>query len=164
MHKAASGFAGSFFEAAKAAAVQIAIKEREQVEFAKRRRLEELRRNHFCAGEPHYGHNEEVRFAHRAVHKAQEKSVKRFGNGRLGLPCDFAKREGDEVAFVFSCGFARAVSSAARGALASRSCVAFGVVYEDQLLEPTRSAFLSCGFIDSYGFPFHALALRARRA
>ena len=37
-------------------------------------------------------------------------------------------------------------------------------VYVEQLLEPAWSAFLPRGFVDSHGFPFHALVLRARRA
>ena len=40
----------------------------------------------------------------------------------------------------------------------------FGIVYVEQLLEPAWGAFLSRGFVDSHGFPFHALVLRARRA
>ena len=43
-------------------------------------------------------------------------------------------------------------------------CSVFGIVYVEQLLEPAWGAFLSRGFVDSHGFPFHALVLRARRA
>ncbi len=45
-----------------------------------------------------------------------------------------------------------------------RFCSVFGIVYVEQLLEPAWGAFLSRGFVDSHGFPFHALVLRARRA
>mgnify|MGYP006871116744 FL=1 len=43
-------------------------------------------------------------------------------------------------------------------------CAIVDIVYVEQLLEPCRGAFLSRGFVDSHGFPFHSLVLRARRA
>jgi len=51
-------------------------------------------------------------------------------------------------------------------ALHSVVCRPFVVdfVCVEQLLEPAWGAFLSRGFVDSHGFPFHALVLRARRA
>ena len=58
----------------------------------------------------------------------------------------------------------RGVRIPALHSVVGRFFVVVDFVYVEQLLEPAWGAFLSRGFADSHGFPFHALVLRARRA